>query len=112
MKSNILATLLPFLPLALTFSSPSTYDSEAIPLHSSVINSAAYSAFRTHLTLALSLNLIIGRDDEPDPDRNTTLQDGLVFVVQCVDAGFRGDCLVFGAPPGDCGKFSDIFPWT
>ncbi|TVY57204.1 hypothetical protein LSUE1_G008761, partial [Lachnellula suecica] len=37
---------------------------------------------------------------EPDPDRNTTLQDDLVFVVQCTEAGFRGDYLVFGAPPG------------
>lgn len=38
---------------------------------------------------------------EPDPDRPATIPD-YVFVVQCLDAGFRGDCLVFGAPPGTC----------
>ncbi|KAG4434176.1 hypothetical protein IFR05_010334 [Cadophora sp. M221] len=42
------------------------------------------------------------RQTEPDPDRNVTLQDGLVFVLQCVNAGFRDPCTVFGAPPGAC----------
>lgn len=27
-----------------------------------------------------------------------------VFVLHCTEQGFRGDCLVFGAPPGTCGK--------
>lgn len=44
------------------------------------------------------------RQTEPDPDRNVTLQDDLVFVLQCVNAGFREPCTVFGAPPGACGK--------
>jgi hypothetical protein len=26
-----------------------------------------------------------------------------VFVVQCLEQGFRGDCMVLGAPPGQCG---------
>jgi hypothetical protein len=32
-----------------------------------------------------------------------------IFVVQCLEQGFRGDCKVLGAPPGVCGTF---LPWS
>ncbi|KAH6698952.1 hypothetical protein DL95DRAFT_511793 [Leptodontidium sp. 2 PMI_412] len=48
------------------------------------------------------------RQTEPDPDRNVTLQDDLVFVLQCVNAGFREPCTVFGAPPGACVSYFDF----
>lgn len=34
--------------------------------------------------------------------RDSVIPDN-IFVVQCTGAGFRPDCLVFGAPPGSCG---------
>lgn len=47
-------------------------------------------------------------DATPDPDRNVTTPEN-IFVLQCSDAGFRGECLVFGAAPGSCGMFSHFF---
>lgn len=41
-------------------------------------------------------------DATPDPNRNITTPEN-IFVLQCDLAGFRGDCLVFGAAPGKCG---------
>ncbi|CAG8977543.1 hypothetical protein HYALB_00008724 [Hymenoscyphus albidus] len=40
---------------------------------------------------------------EPDPNR-PIVTPPLIFVLQCTDAGFRGNCIVFGARPGRCGK--------
>ncbi|CAG8956816.1 hypothetical protein HYFRA_00011205 [Hymenoscyphus fraxineus] len=40
---------------------------------------------------------------EPDPNR-PIVTPALIFVLQCTDAGFRGNCIVFGARPGRCGK--------
>ncbi|TEA15768.1 hypothetical protein C8034_v002331 [Colletotrichum sidae] len=66
-----------------------------------VVNSAAYEPFKVadvRLASGLSTRQTI---PEPDPNRNETNPDA-VFLLQCTDSGFRGDCLVFGAPPGLC----------
>lgn len=44
-------------------------------------------------------------DGTPDPERNITTPEN-IFVLQCGGAGFLGECLVFGAAPGKCGRSS------
>lgn len=41
------------------------------------------------------------REDVPD----------YLFVLFCTLAGFRGDCDVFGSPPGSCGMNMSIYTW-
>lgn len=36
------------------------------------------------------------------PESGSTIPDN-IFVVQCLEQGFRGDCMVLGGPPGQCG---------
>ncbi|KAL0937792.1 uncharacterized protein CTRU02_207523 [Colletotrichum truncatum] len=74
-------------------------------LASSVVNSAANEPFQNtevH-TLSAGPDGLLARQ-EPDPNRNETNPD-VIFLLQCTDPGFRGDCLVFGAPPGLCVSF-------
>ncbi|KAF9772181.1 hypothetical protein IL306_010128 [Fusarium sp. DS 682] len=47
---------------------------------------------------------------EPDPNRNYTLEDGYVFVLQCTTPGFRPECISFGAKPGECVSYFDFDP--
>ncbi|KAF2848728.1 hypothetical protein T440DRAFT_400750 [Plenodomus tracheiphilus IPT5] len=65
-----------------------------------IANSAALSAFHG-TNVVYPVNHLSTRQTEPDPNRNETIPE-LIFVLQCTDGGFRGDCLVFGASPGDC----------
>jgi hypothetical protein len=77
-----------------------------IPLAESVMNSAAFEVFNNKDVPVLTVKKAskrAGGDPEPDPNRPAVTPD-YVFVLQCLEAGFRGDCLVFGAPPGQCGK--------
>lgn len=39
------------------------------------------------------------------PGSASTIPDN-VFVVQCLEQGFRGECMVLGGPPGECGMYS------
>ncbi|KAK2008336.1 hypothetical protein LZ32DRAFT_621524 [Colletotrichum eremochloae] len=71
----------------------------------SVINSAAYSTFdNTPVVYPTTLDLVT-RDDQPEPEPNPNRPEetpDYVYVLQCTESGFRGDCLVFGSPPGTC----------
>ncbi|KAL3417483.1 hypothetical protein PVAG01_10493 [Phlyctema vagabunda] len=80
-----------------------------IPIVGSVVNSAAYEVFSNVNTPVLNLADIVSKrqDAEPSPDRNVTTPEN-VFILQCLDAGFRGDCQVFGAPPGQCVSYFDF----
>ncbi|KAK1726096.1 hypothetical protein CaCOL14_003795 [Colletotrichum acutatum] len=71
-----------------------------IKIGNDIVNSAAYEKFLNTEVLAPK-KLQTRQDGEPDPNRNETNPE-TIFVLQCTDAGFRGDCLVFGASPGDC----------
>ncbi|KXH61975.1 hypothetical protein CSAL01_00981 [Colletotrichum salicis] len=42
-------------------------------------------------------------DGNPDPNRPPVIPDN-IFLLQCSEAGFLGECLSWGAPPGRCGK--------
>ncbi|KAK2035575.1 hypothetical protein LX32DRAFT_688482 [Colletotrichum zoysiae] len=46
-------------------------------------------------------------DGKPDPNR-PPITPGNIFVLQCPDAGFLGDCISFGAPPGRCVDYSSF----
>ncbi|KAK1971939.1 hypothetical protein LY78DRAFT_676466 [Colletotrichum sublineola] len=71
----------------------------------SVVNSAAYSTFdNTPVVYPATLDLVT-RDDQPEPEPNPNRPEetpDYVYVLQCTESGFRGDCLVFGSPPGKC----------
>ncbi|KAK1990927.1 hypothetical protein LX36DRAFT_716431 [Colletotrichum falcatum] len=46
-------------------------------------------------------------DGNPPPNRPPITPDN-IFVLQCPDAGFLGDCISFGAPPGRCVTYSSF----
>lgn len=71
-------------------------DDVKIALTGSVINSAAFKPFQNTRVLLKTSVTTSKRQEVVTPDN--------IFVLQCVDAGFREPCLVFGAPPGECGK--------
>ena len=80
-------------------------DPEFVPtLDDSILDLPCVAKFTDRNVPTLVLDELEKRQTEPDPDRNVTLQDGLIFVLQCVDAGFREPCITFRAPPGACGK--------
>ncbi|KAK1976547.1 hypothetical protein LZ30DRAFT_785509 [Colletotrichum cereale] len=78
---------------------------KSFQLSNNVMNSAAYATFQnTPVVFPVNYN-IEARDEtpepEPNPNRNETTPD-FIFTLQCTQSGFRGDCLVFGSPPGAC----------
>ncbi|KAJ0158271.1 hypothetical protein CTA2_11958 [Colletotrichum tanaceti] len=45
----------------------------------------------------------------PEPDRNRPIvTPENVYVLMCTLAGFQGECLTFGAPPGKCVSYQDF----
>ncbi|WQF83306.1 hypothetical protein CDEST_08320 [Colletotrichum destructivum] len=76
--------------------------------NSRIMNSAAYGRFLdTEVVSAVSLHAR-HEGPEPEPDANrTVVTPENIFVLQCTEPGFRGDCLVFGATPGDCVSYFD-----
>ncbi|KAK1596918.1 uncharacterized protein LY79DRAFT_667067 [Colletotrichum navitas] len=79
-------------------------------LSGTVMNSAAFDAFQKTEVVETRVKLEareLEAREEPNPDRNVTTPEN-IFVLQCTDAGFRGDCLVFGSPPGQCVSYFDF----
>ncbi|TKW55056.1 hypothetical protein CTA1_13238 [Colletotrichum tanaceti] len=70
---------------------------------------AAYDAFQKApkivLGAAVSKRQAVPGDGVPDPDRPASTPEN-IFLLQCTEAGFLGDCLSFGAPPGRCVTYS------
>lgn len=71
------------------------------------IHPEAYNAFLTAPLITfdgtVSRRQEVPDDSTPDPNRPIVIPPA-VFVLQCDIAGFRGNCLSFGAAPGKCGK--------
>ncbi|WYZ33898.1 hypothetical protein EsH8_I_000174 [Colletotrichum jinshuiense] len=69
----------------------------------------AYAAFLSAPLIQLDLTTekrqTVPEDGTPDPDRPVVTPDN-IFVLQCSIAGFQGECLSFGAPPGRCVNYS------
>ncbi|KAK2062929.1 hypothetical protein LY76DRAFT_588889 [Colletotrichum caudatum] len=76
-------------------------------LSGKVMNSAAFDPFQHTSVVKASSGLASRQIPEPDPNRNATTPP-FVYTLQCTQAGFRGDCLVFGAPPGQCVSYFDF----
>lgn len=68
-----------------------------VPIAASVQATDAYKAFLDSPVVLLT---------EANSKRQDSVIPDFVFVLQCTDDGFRGNCLVFGAPPGLCGTIS------
>lgn len=71
-------------------------DSE-FSLSDDVMNSAAFQPFQHTKVLALT-------SSSSEEKRQNVVTPDNIFVLQCTEAGFREPCLVFGAPPGQCGE--------
>ncbi|KAK7965759.1 uncharacterized protein PG986_000036 [Apiospora aurea] len=82
-----------------------------VPIAESVINSAAFQPFQKSAKVLARTGDAPSRraEQEPDPTRPATTPE-YVFVLQCTENGFRGDCLVFGAAPGKCVSYFDFDP--
>ncbi|KAK8017874.1 hypothetical protein PG993_014200 [Apiospora rasikravindrae] len=82
-----------------------------VPIAESVMNSAAFEPFQKSAKVLASESDAPSRraEQEPDPSRPATTPE-YVFVLQCTENGFRGDCLVFGAAPGKCVSYFDFDP--
>lgn len=84
-------------------------DNSIIPIDESVKQHAdAFVAFliaplvTLSSTESITARQEVPEDATPDPNRPVVTPEN-IFVLQCSDAGFQGECLSFGAPPGDCG---------
>ncbi|KAK8139367.1 hypothetical protein PG984_002747 [Apiospora sp. TS-2023a] len=84
-------------------------DGQTLELDEKVVNSAAYEPFKASARVLAKSDAQAARraEQEPDPSRPATTPE-YVFVLQCTENGFRGDCLVFGAAPGKCVSYSDF----
>ncbi|KAK8067369.1 hypothetical protein PG997_014116 [Apiospora hydei] len=82
-----------------------------VPIAESVMNSAAFQPFQKSAKILARTGDAPSRraEQEPDPSRPATTPE-YVFVLQCTENGFRGDCLVFGAAPGKCVSYFDFDP--
>ncbi|KKY32396.1 hypothetical protein UCDDA912_g07651 [Diaporthe ampelina] len=71
----------------------------------------AYNAFLTAPLITfdgtVSRRQQVPSDSTPDPDRPIVTPSS-IFVLQCDVAGFRGNCLSFGAEPGECVNYSSF----
>lgn len=81
-------------------------DGTKFSLKENVINSAAYKPFQNSDTVMFdghrAQRRTSDRPENPPANRNATVPD-YVFTLMCDQDGFRGNCLVFGAKPGECG---------
>ncbi|KAK8026446.1 hypothetical protein PG991_003502 [Apiospora marii] len=86
-------------------------DGQTLELDESVVNSAAYEPFKASARVLAKSDTQQAAsrraEQEPDPSRPATTPE-YVFVLQCTENGFRGDCLVFGAAPGKCVSYFDF----
>lgn len=84
-----------------------------IQLVGKVMNSAAKEGFENSRTLVYAGGKT-KRDApkvyEPDLNRDYSLEDGYIFVLQCSTVGFRPECISFGSEPGKCVSYFDFDP--
>lgn len=109
-----LATLTSLLSIASVAVAFTVSENSIIPLTVGLKNAhpEAFAAFMVAPIYDLGPKLSSKRqavpvDATPDPNRTVVTPEN-VFVLQCSDAGFQGDCISWGAPPGDCGKWKAL----
>ncbi|OHF04239.1 hypothetical protein CORC01_00578 [Colletotrichum orchidophilum] len=71
----------------------------------------AYAAFQNSSLIILGATTQkrqeVPGDGNPDPNRPPVIPDN-IFLLQCSEAGFLGECLSWGAPPGRCVNYSSF----
>ncbi|KAF6807444.1 hypothetical protein CSOJ01_08173 [Colletotrichum sojae] len=97
---------------ATAYALPTVQQNTLIPLVESLKAShpEAYAAFLTAPLInldpasagAAEKRQAVPGDGQPNGTRPIVTPEN-IFVLQCSDAGFRGECLSWGAPPGRCG---------
>lgn len=106
--SAILASLIP-----ISHSLPTIQENTLFTIGDTVktTHPEAYNAFMTSPLITLegtvSRRQDVPADSTPDPNRPIVTPPN-IFVLQCDLAGFRGNCLSFGAAPGDCVNYSSF----
>ncbi|KAL0931187.1 uncharacterized protein CTRU02_213922 [Colletotrichum truncatum] len=90
---------------------PAVQENTLIPLSDSLkaTHPEAYAAFLTapfiNLEATNEKRQEVPVDGQPNSTRPITTPKN-IFVLQCSDAGFQGECLSWGAPPGKCVSYS------
>ncbi|KAJ0119005.1 uncharacterized protein J7T55_013240 [Diaporthe amygdali] len=101
------------LSISLSNALPTIQENSLVPLGDPLKTNhpEAYSAFLTAPLItfdtAVSRRQDVPADSTPDPNR-PVVTPPYIFVLQCDIAGFRGNCLSFGAPPGECVNYSSF----
>lgn len=110
MQTNTLVSaILASLVIPVSHALPTIQENSLFSIGDSVKSShpEAYNAFMTSPLITLdgtvSRRQEVPDDSTPDPNR-PIVTPPYIFVLQCDVAGFRGNCLSFGAAPGKCGK--------
>ncbi|KAF9877480.1 carboxylesterase [Colletotrichum karsti] len=92
---------------------PTVQENSLIPLSDTLKTShpEAYAAFMSapfiNLDSTNEKRQEVPVDGQPNSTRPIVTPKN-IFVLQCSDAGFRGDCLSWGAPPGRCVNYSSF----
>ncbi|TLD11915.1 hypothetical protein PspLS_11277 [Pyricularia sp. CBS 133598] len=79
-----------------------------------IINSAAYNVFLTadiRYPAGTEPPRKAGLPNVQSKVASTSKSDedpNMIYVLQCTNNGFRGDCMVFGAPKGQCVSYFDF----
>lgn len=110
MQTNtLISAVLALLALPMSHALPTIQENSLFAIGDTVKTShpAAYNAFMTSPLITfdgtVSRRQEVPVDSTPDPNR-PVVTPPYIFVLQCDIAGFRGNCLSFGAKPGECGK--------
>lgn len=110
MQTNTLVSaLVASLAIPISHALPTIQENSLFAIGDSVKTShpEAYNAFLTAPLITfdgtVSRRQEVPDDSTPDPNR-PIVTPPYIFVLQCDIAGFRGNCLSFGAAPGKCGK--------
>lgn len=109
---TLISAVLASLTVPITHALPTIQENSLFSIGDSVKTGhpEAYNAFMTSPLITfdgtVSRRQEVPDDSTPDPNR-PIVTPPYIFVLQCDIAGFRGNCLSFGAPPGECGKQSD-----
>lgn len=110
MQTNTLfSAVLASLAISISHALPTIQENSLFAIGDSVKTGhpEAYNAFMTSPLITfdgtVSRRQEVPDDSTPDPNR-PIVTPPYIFVLQCDIAGFRGNCLSFGAAPGECGK--------
>ncbi|KAI7779113.1 hypothetical protein LA080_001368 [Diaporthe eres] len=110
---TLVSALVAWLAFPISHALPTIQENSLFAIGDSVKTShpEAYNAFLTAPLITfdgtVSRRQEVPDDSTPDPNR-PIVTPPYIFVLQCDIAGFRGNCLSFGAAPGKCVNYSSF----